>query len=71
MLLNTKGQYIKELNTHEGSAIKNFLQRQVLPDTRELYMKVNENKTFIKGGSDFSLFQLGTVGKDKGLGCVT
>ena len=56
---------MKVSNTHVGIAIKNFLQRQVLPDTRELYTKVNKKFNtivkIIKGGSEFNLLQLGRV----------
>ena len=42
-LLNIKGQYMKESITLAGNAIKIFFQRKVLPDTRELYIKVTKN----------------------------
>ena len=56
---------MKESNMCVGIARKSFLQKQVLPDTRELYTKVNKKFNtivkIIKGGSEFNLLQLGRV----------
>ena len=56
---------MKESNIHLDNVTKNFLQRIVLPDTRELYTKVNKKfntiVNIIKGGSEFNLLQLGRV----------
>ena len=39
LLLNTKGQYIKESNTLAGNAIIKQQQKEILLNTKEKYMK--------------------------------
>ena len=41
ILLNTKGQYMKELDSHAGIAINNILLEQILQSTKEIYIHIS------------------------------
>ena len=43
ILLNTKGQYMKESNTLAGNAGNNLLKRVILVNTKRQYIKVSNN----------------------------